>query len=99
MDDITLFSNDRAELDAARSACAEWLREERRLVLKDPMAPIRRTTGTFRYLGRRIRRSSIRLEGHRLAKSEERLMRIAAMGDTEALERSWAAYQGWLRFY
>ncbi len=98
MDDITLFSNHRGELAAARDACVGWLRAERQLALKDPQAQVRRTSGTFRYLGRRIRRGNIRLEGLRLARAEERLMRLAR-SDAEAYERSWAAYQGWLRFY
>jgi hypothetical protein len=46
MDDITLFSDDRRELTAARERVVLWLRVERRLELKDPLARPVRTEGS-----------------------------------------------------
>lgn len=98
MDDITLFADDRRALEDARAACAAWLAAHRRLELKHPDAPVRRTTGTFVYLGYRIRRSGVRVAPERLERAEKRLARLARGGDQERLDRSLASYRGWVRF-
>lgn len=49
-------------------------------------------------MGYRIRRSGVRVAPERLEQAERRLYRLGRGGDPARLERSLAAYRGWLRF-
>ena len=98
MDDVALLSDSRAQLEDARGAIAEWLARERRLVLKHPHAPVRRTTETFRYLGYRVRRAGIDPGPGALRRARRRLSALARDGDVERFGRSLASYRGLLGF-
>jgi hypothetical protein len=92
MDDATLFGNDRRELLAAREAVATWLRDERRLELKDPEAAPVPCAGVAHYLGYRVTRAGVALGPKARGRLRERLNRAAA-GPAERLTAALGSYR------
>lgn len=98
MDDCTLFSNSRAQLEEARSKLAAWLAEHRHLRLKKPNAAVRDTGGSFLYLGYRLHRAGVRPSQAALRKMSVRLSALMREGDDEKIARSIASYRGMVVF-
>lgn len=98
MDDITLFADDRGRLEEAREACRVWLWAERRLHLKDPLAPVRSTRVPVTYLGWRVGRAGLEPSPSVLERAAARTARRVRAGDVEGVERSLASLAGILRF-
>ena len=98
MDDVALLSDSRSQLEDARAAIADWLARERRLALKDPSAPVRRTAEAFRYLGYRVCRAGIDPGPVALGRARRRLAALARDGEVERFGRSLASYRGVLGF-
>jgi hypothetical protein len=96
MDDITLFGNSRSRLYQARQAMVEWLRDERRLYLKQPEATPRSTKCRFTYLGYQVARSGAKPTQLMLRRMQQRVSALAISGDDESIARSIASYQGLL---
>jgi RNA-directed DNA polymerase len=95
MDDIVLFSDDAAFLEAAREAVRSWLREERRLELKSRRSGVQPTSQPSTYLGFRVSRAGV-LPGPK-AKRRIRQRLAAADGMSgETLQRCLTAYRGLL---
>jgi RNA-directed DNA polymerase len=94
MDDLTLFADSREALEHARTEVARWLRDERRLRLKHPEAPVRHTGGKFLYLGHHVRRTGISVPPSLLRRMQERVGEQVLSGSVLAIERSVASYQG-----
>ena len=92
MDDITLFSDSRQELIQARERIAAWLRQERRLELKDPLARPVGTNRATHYLGYRVTRAGMTLGPKARGRMRERL-RIAAAGPPARLDAALASYR------
>ena len=98
LDDITLFSDSRAQLVEARAQVARWLADERHQILKHPHASVRPTTSRFRYLGYRVSRKGIDPGRAPLRRMRQRLRWLALHESPEALGRSLASYRGLLGF-
>ncbi len=98
MDDLTLFSDSRAQLNEAREASRCWLAAERHLTLKHPAARPRSTGGRFSYLGYRVSRSGIRPARAMLPRIRQRISKLVLSGDVERIERSVASYRGVVHF-
>lgn len=94
MDDFVLTGDARAELERAREAVTRWLAQERRLVLKDPAAPVQATGGEVLYLGHHVRRAGMRPQAATLERFEGRVRALVQYGDVETIERSVASYAG-----
>jgi RNA-directed DNA polymerase len=95
MDDFTVFGDDRGELLRIRDRLAEWLRVERRIVLKDPGARPLRTDGRLHYLGYTVSRAGVALG----PKARERMRGnlAGAAADSERLRATVASYAAaWL---
>jgi len=93
MDDFALMGDDAGELEQRRDAIAAWLATERRLVLKDPAAPVRACAGEVLYLGQRLSPAGWRPRGETLRRFERRIRDLVARGDVESVERSVASYR------
>jgi hypothetical protein len=97
MDDMTLLSDSRNQLEDARAAMAEWLGRERGLELKHPQAAVRDTGGRVTYLGYRVSRAGARPSTAMLVRMQRRIAELLVTGDAEAIEHSVASYRGvWL---
>ncbi len=94
MDDVTLFGNSHAALMDARDRIARWLDEERRLRLKRPERQPQPTSGTFRYLGRRITRAGIAPTRAAWKRFEQKVGRLLGQGKVATIERSMASFRG-----
>ena len=94
MDDFVLMDRDAAILERARESIAAWLWRERRLVLKNPEAPVRASTATVTYLGHRVNRAGVRPRRETVRRFEHRLTELVLRGDIETVERSVASYRG-----
>lgn len=90
MDDITLFGDDPRALRAAREAIAAWLRDERRLELKDPAAEPMRADRRFGYLGYELTRAGLRLGRKARVRMRQAL---GALPPPERLAAALAAYR------
>ncbi len=97
MDDVALFSDDRAQLISARAAIADWLAEARKLQLNPKCGAVVNNTNPSVFLGYRISRSGL-MPSRKLYRSMKRRLRAAAeRTDKAALARCIKAYQGlWL---
>ncbi len=89
MDDLTLFSHDRAELLAARAAIEAWLAEHRRLALGRRRWHVHPTSEPSTFAGYRVTRMVRRM---RLK------VQAAASRGMSALSRTLVSYQGLARF-
>jgi RNA-directed DNA polymerase len=96
MDDLTLLSDSRASLEAARTAIGDWLLRQRRLRLKHPHAAVRSTQLGFTYLGHRVTRAGAGPTRAVLQRMQQRVGERVLRGDREGIERSIASYQGLL---
>ncbi len=94
MDDVTLFSDSRSQLEEAREAIGEWLWQARRLRLKKPTAAVRSTRRRALYLGHWVDGGQIRPGPAALRRARQRLAGHLAAGDGDRFERSLASYRG-----
>jgi len=95
MDDLALFGEDARELEEHREAIREWLRQERKLELKDRRDQVLPSTQPATYIGFRISRAGV-APG---PKMKRRLrQRLLAAGSTSPahLARSLQSYRGLL---
>ena len=95
MDDFSLFHDDPARLEAAREAVPEWLLTERRLRLKDPVAPVQSTRQASSYLGFRVSRAGLAPGPKAKRRLRQRLRQAEAMGGVR-LTKGLQAYRGLL---
>ncbi len=93
MDDFTLFSDERTQLEDAREAIREWLSTERRLALKPRHQTVQPTAQASTYLGFRVSRSGLLPGPKAKRRLKQRLRNAEAMG-IERLVRSLRAYRG-----
>jgi hypothetical protein len=96
MDDVSLFSDSRSQLEEAREAIGEWLRQARRLRLKKPTAAVQPTRRQVLYLGHWVDTGQIRPGPTALRRARQRLAGHLAAGDDGCFERSLASYRGTL---
>lgn len=98
MDDFVLFSNDAAELKAARTAISDWLERERRLQLNLKKWHIAGTRQPCVFLGYRVNRSGILPSRKMKRRMQKRLRSLAKSGNTGRLRRSLTSYRGLMLF-
>ncbi len=96
MDDLSLFSDSRQALTAAREAIVQWLWDQRHLRLKRPGSRPKATKGSFTYLGHHCTRAGISPSTQMLKRMERRVSALVSRGDEATIERSIAAYKGLL---
>ena len=92
MDDTLLFSDDRAELVAARAAIREWLASERRLALNPKHLDVEPTRSPTTWLGFRLHPSGIR-PGPKMRRRLRWKVPAAAQRGAAALEATVSAYR------
>ena len=97
MDDVAMFSDDRAMLVEARSAIEQWLAEERRLELNRKRRQVIPNSAPGVFLGYRISRSGI-APSRKLRRAMPQRLRNAAERGYEPLVRSLKSYRGLLLF-
>ena len=97
MDDFVLFSSDRSQLVAARTAIAEWLARERRLQLHPKHGDVIPNTHPSIFLGYRISRAGT-VPSRKLRRSMRERLRAAADKGPDHLVRSLHSYRGLLSF-
>lgn len=97
MDDVALFSDDRAVLQQARARITEWLQHERRLQLNPKRWDILPNTAAGVFLGYRVSQAGIS-PSRKLRRALARRLRLAAQRGYEPLVRSIQAYRGLLLF-
>ena len=96
MDDLTLFSDDAAELVEAGAAIDAWLRRERGLAIHPHEAP-HEAAEPSTFLGYRVSRGGLS-PGKKMRTRLRRRVRAAAERGPDALERTLKAYAGMVRF-
>ena len=94
MDDMTLFSNEPAQLEDARAAIGEWLDEKRHLRLKKPNVAVRTTDRDVTYLGYRVGRRGARAGRSMLSRMEQRIGQRVLFGDIDGVEHTVNSYRG-----
>lgn len=97
MDDLVLFADDRTRLLEARTAVADWLREQRALRLNPKRLAVEPTRTPATFVGYRISQAGIS-PGRKLRRNLRRRVRLAAEKGEEALIRSIRSYRGLLVF-
>ncbi|MCG8422964.1 MAG: RNA-directed DNA polymerase [Proteobacteria bacterium] len=93
MDDVSLFANDRQQLQEAHQAIRQWLSSERKLTLKPRRDGIQPTSQPCTVLGFRVSRSGV-LPGPKAKRRLKRRLRAAGSMGVDRLARSLQAYQG-----
>lgn len=97
MDDFVLFDDDRDKLHNARTAIAEWLRQERGLALNPKHQAVIPTTHPGVFVGYRISRAGITPSRKLRRRLGSRVKAAAARGE-DALMRTITSYRGLLLF-
>jgi RNA-directed DNA polymerase len=97
MDDLVLFAEDRTHLLEARSAVADWLREQRALRLNPKRLAVEPTHTGAVFVGYRISQAGI-APSRKLRRNLRQRVRLAAARGEESLIRTLRSYQGLLVF-
>jgi len=94
MDDLTLFSNSKQQLEEAREVIILWLWNKQHLRLKHPSAKVYPCTYKWVYLGHEMSRAGVKPTRKMLMRMQHRITRLLTIDDGEALARSMASYRG-----
>ncbi len=97
MDDFTLFSDDRAQLQAALEALTDWLLTQRHLTLNPRRTALLPTRQPSTYVGYRVSTAGLS-PGKKLRRRMPQKLRHAARKGPDALERTLHSYKGILLF-
>jgi len=95
MDDLALFGEDARELEDHREAIREWLRQARKLELKDRHDQVLPSTQPATCLGFRVSRAGV-ATGPKMKRRLRQRLRAAGSTSPTHLARSLQSYRGLL---